>query len=95
MAIRLSMISKAIKDYFSRKDPILDFALKYKPSPVAKISTVVADPDAEGKYHYSALQVIHISKEGTAWKMVIEDGSNINFLNTNLYLISKEPFLRI
>lgn len=81
------------KDYFSRKDPILDFALKYKPSPVAKISTGVADPGAEGKYHYSALQVIHISKEGTAWKMVIDDGRNIDFLNTNLYPISREAFL--
>ena len=79
-------------DYFSMKDPVLDYALNHKAAVWVLPANIEADKNAEGLYQYSALQILQVRQQGTGWKMSIDDGRNISFLNTSLYPMSKESF---
>lgn len=72
------------KDYFSLKDPVLDFALAHKALPRKLIQAEIRG-GAAGLYQYSPLQILEVKKVNSEWKMIVEDGNQVDFLNTHLY----------
>lgn len=80
------------KDYFAKKDPVLEYALQHKAEIKQTLNIKVNDKN-EGLYEYSLLKVLHIVKEGDKWRMYIEGGGQTRyFLNTALYPISTTEF---
>lgn len=84
-------------DYFSGKDPVLDFALEHTTSEHHGMHPKTSkhaehEVSLAGLYHYSPLQILEIKKINNELKMIIEDGDQVNFLNTTLYPSSGGKF---
>ncbi|MEP6712009.1 MAG: tetratricopeptide repeat protein [Ferruginibacter sp.] len=80
------------KDYFAKKDPVLEYALQHK-AEIKQPIEIKANDKNEGLYEYSLLKVLHVVKEDDNWRMYIEGGGATRyFLNTALYPISATEF---
>ncbi|MEO8511973.1 MAG: tetratricopeptide repeat protein [Ignavibacteria bacterium] len=79
-------IEMSSRDYFSGKDPVMEYILNYK---AEDISSGSYDKKITGTYLYSPLQSLVIKKDGKELNMKVMQtdfvGRNVSFINTGLY----------
>lgn len=95
------------QDFFSMKDPMLELALNREfkrdqthehdhhgdpKTSEHKEGNHTTRASVTGYYQYTPWQVLEIRKDGEKLRMLIEDGTNVNFLNTILYPQSNRKF---
>lgn len=78
-------VEMTAKAFFTLKDPLLEYAVQHVASKPNNISKFEVNSEIGGMYYYSPFQVLQVRKTAVGWRMVIEDGRNIDFLNTGLY----------